>query len=353
MGFFIEIGNIIPGMILNEDIHDKGYLLLPKGAIIKPGYIEKLASRGIDKVNVCAERSHYKDIIANPVERFYAESYEDIANIIDNMKTSVGINSMQVFSVVEKILNKVFSHKNSMLLMTGFRGKCDYYYAHSLDVCIYSLITAKAIKLDYNNTVILGIGALLHDIGKTRIPDSILLKKDFLTADEFEKVKQHSFYGYKIIMNTPGFSHDVAKIALQHHERCDGSGYPGNIPSEEISFLSKIVAIADIYDALTSDRVYRKKILPHEAAEYLLCISNSLVDSEIARVFLKNVAIYPRGCQILLNTGEIGVVLDSNEQMPLRPLLKVLTDRDKNYLKYHYELEMQSHPDVFITDIFN
>lgn len=196
-------------MILKEDIYDKGYLLLPKGATIKPGYIEKLVSRGIDKINVCAERSHYKDIITNPVERFYAESYEDIANIIDNMKTSIGISSIQVLSVVEKILNKVFVHKNSMLLMTGFRGKCDYYYAHSLDVCIYSLITAKAMNLDYNTTLTLGAGALLHDIGKTRIPDSILLKKEFLSENEYEKVKKHSLYGYKIIMNTPGLSHEV------------------------------------------------------------------------------------------------------------------------------------------------
>lgn len=353
MGFFVEVDNIMPGMILNEDILDKGYLLLPKGTIIKPSYKEKLISRGINKINICAERSHYKDIITNPVERFYAEAYEDVANIIDNMKTPVGISSMQVMSVVEKILNKVFAHKNSMLLMTGFRGKCDYYYAHSLDVCIYSLITAKAMKLDYNNTITLGVGALLHDIGKTRIPDSILLKREFLTADEFEKVKKHSLYGYKIIMSTPGFNHNVAKIALQHHERCDGSGYPGNATGEEIHFLSKIVAIADIYDALTSDKIYRKKILPHEAAEYILCISNSLVDSQIAKVFLKNVAIYPRGCQVLLNTDEIAIVLDSNEQMPLRPLLEIVTDRDKNPLRYHYEIEMQSHPDVFITNVFN
>lgn len=351
--FRIDIGEVVPGMILNEDISQGGNMLLPKGAVIKPAYIMLLASRGINHVNVCTERSLYKDIIKNPVERFYAETCEDISTIIDGIKKDDLPASPEVYVLVERVLDKVFSNKDSMLLLTGLRGSGDYIYTHSLDVCIYSLIAAKAMKLGYEDTITLGMGALLHDIGKTKISDTILLKKGLLTDEEFRKVKKHSEYGYQLAGSIFGSAHPVTKIILQHHERCDGSGYPFKLKSEETDFLSKIVAVADIYDALVSDKAYRKKVLPHEAAEYLLCISNSTIDPEIADVFLKKITLYPKGCQVLLNTREIAVVLDSNPKMPLRPLLKILTDSDRNPLLEPYEFDLVRHPGVFVVHMFN
>ena len=352
MNFNIAINDIIPGMVLYEDVIQGGNLLLPKGTVIKPNYIEQLVARGISNVKICAERS-YNDFITNPVERFYAESYEDVAAIIDSLKSGSELNFDNVFALVGKIVGQVLTHKNSILLLTGFRRKCDYYYAHSLDVCIYSIITARAMNFEYDNIITLGLGALLHDIGKTSISDSLLLKQGSLTFEEYEIVKKHSEYGYKIIEKIPDINYSVAKIILQHHERCDGSGYPNKLKSNRIFHLSKIVAIADIYDALTSDKVYRSKVLPHEAAEYILCMSRSLVDYDIASIFLKNVAIYPIGCKVLLNTNEIAVVLDSNLQIPLRPFLRIITDRRKNPLKFPYEFELQAHPGVFIVHMFN
>lgn len=351
--FDVDITDVVPGMILNEDIYISGNLLLPKGAVIKPTYISQLISRGVHSLNVCAKRSQYKEIIKNPVERTYLEAYEDIATITDSIKAGQNPSGSQLFTLVENILDMVYSHKNSVLLLTGLRGKCDYYYAHSLDVCIYSIIAAKALRLSCEDIENLGLGALLHDIGKTRIPDSIIQKQGILTSKEFHIVKKHSEFGFQITGKIFGVNHAVPEIVLQHHERCDGSGYPNRLKGEETCFLSQIVAVADIYDALTSDKVYRKKVLPHEAAEYLLCISNNLINSEIADVFLKNIALYPKDCQVLLNTNEIAVVIDSNPRMPLRPLLKILTDSSKNPLIYPYELELQSHPGVFIVHMFN
>jgi HD-GYP domain len=351
--FNISIEDVMPGMILNEDIIISGNLLLPKGAVIKPSYISQLVSRGIRRINVNAEKSQYKDLIKNPVERFYAEAYEDIGVVTDSIKAGKSVSYAQLYKLVDSIIDKVYAHKNSLLLLTGLRGKCDYYYAHSLDVCIYSIIAANALRLECDDVINLGLGALLHDIGKTMIPDGIIMKKGILSKEEFNIVKKHSEFGYSIVGEILGNDHSAAMIVLQHHERCDGSGYPFELRSEETYFLSQIVAVADIYDALTSDKVYRKKILPHEAAEYLLCISNSLINSEIADVFLKNIALYPKGCQVLLNTNEIAVVLDSNPGMPLRPKLKIFTNQEKNPLSEPYELDLQSHPGIFIVHMFN
>lgn len=351
--FCIDIENIMPGMVLNEDLTADGHLLLPRGAIVKPSYIPQLVARGVCMVNVHAERSLYKEIIKNPVERFYTEAYEDISIIIDSLKTGIIPDSSQLFTLVDNILDKVFTHRNSLLLLTGLRSKCDYYYAHSLDVCIYSLIAAITLNLDCEETVKVGLGALLHDIGKTRIPDEIILKKGSLSKEEFDLVKKHPEYSYRLAESIFGKNHDIAKMILQHHERCDGSGYPYRLKCDEIGFDSQILAAADIYDALTSDKVYRKKILPHEAAEYLLCISNSLINPIITEVFLKNIAIYPKGCQVLLNTNEIAIVLDSNTKMPLRPILEKITDASKNPLTTHFEFDLQAHPGVFIVQLFN
>ncbi len=352
MNFDVDIGEIKPGMILGEDIINNGSLLLSKGMVIKPSYIPNLVARGVSKVAVIAEKK-YSDIFLNPVQKFYAQTYECVAKLIDSLKSNYNIMASDAFPVVENILETVFTNKDSILLLTGFRGKGDYYYAHSLDVCIYSLITAKAMKLNYEETVTLGMGALLHDVGKAKISDSILLKKGDLTPSEFEEVKRHCIYGYDIVRSIPGIRPNAARIALQHHERCDGSGYPCHLKGEKIDMLSKIVAIADIYDALTSDRIYREKVLPHEAAEYLLGISNSMIDSKIAKVFLENIAVYPKGCQVLLNTNQVAVVTDSNKNMPLRPLLKIISDKDGIPLQHPFEFDLQSHSSVFIVQMFN
>lgn len=352
MSFKVNIDDLKTGMILGEDVYCNGNLLLSKGMIVKQGYIIKLMSRGISEIKVLAEKTYYDDIFLNPVEKFYVETYEALAKIIYKFKKDDKIAISEIFPIIESILENVFSSQNSILSLTGMRGQGKYLCSHSLDVCIYSLITAKALRLNYEDTVKLGIGAILHDVGKLKIPEGILNKKGKLNEEEFLEVKKHSKYGYDILMKCPQISYDVLKIVLQHHERCDGSGYPNQKKSDEIHKLSKIVAVADIYDALTSDRVYQKKILPHEAAEYLLCISNTLIDYEIAKVFINNIAIYPKGCQVLLNTNEVAIVLDSNKNMPLRPVLKIITDKHRNPLSVPIECELQKNSQIIITQIF-
>ncbi len=350
--FELDIDAIKPDMIVGKNVLCEGRLLLSKGTVIKPSYVEYLKARGVPRITVLAEKAFYGELLANPVERFYTETYEAVSEIIDGFKNDEPLSTAQIFPVAERILEAVHLHQHSMLLLTGFGGICDYEYAHSLDVCIYSLIAAKALQLPNETLVTLALGALLHDVGKTKIADAILAKQGPLTEAEFAEAKKHARLGYELVQKVAGIKPNVARIVLQHHERCDGSGYPDGLRGAAISPLAKIVAVADIYDALTSDRAYNKKILPHEAAEYLLCISNTLIDPQIATVFLKHIAIYPRGCQVLLNSKEVAVVLDSNENMPLRPLLKVITDRRGNPLVRPFVLDLQNHSQAFITGIF-
>ena len=349
----IAVADLQPGMILEKDVLQGSRLLLAKGTVIKPSYITQLTARGVVKVTVRSDTTQNDEILLNPVQQFYSRTYRSVGKIIDNLKQNVPVTIPRIFPVVEEIIETIFVNQDSMLLLTGFKNSYEYHYAHSLDVCIYSLITAKAMNLNNEAIVDLGMGALLHDVGKTKIADQILLKQGSLTDVEFEEVKKHAKLGYDIVIKIPGIKPNIARIVLQHHERCDGSGYPRNLKGGEISRMAKIVAIADIYDALTSDRVYCKKVLPHEAAEFLLCTSSSLIDPEIAQVFIKNIAIYPPDCQVRLNTNEIAIILDSNVKMPLRPLLKIITDKHGNPLKTPFQCDLQSHPHILISDVFN
>ena len=146
-----------------------------------------------------------------------------------------------------------------MLQLTGIRDIDNYTFLHSVDVCIYSIIIGKKLGYGKEPLMTLGMGAILHDIGKCKVPVEILQKPDRLTDEEFHTMKLHTVYGYEIIKNSYQLSTKIANIAFQHHEKWDGSGYPMGISQIDIDPLSRIVALADVYDALTSDRVYKKR----------------------------------------------------------------------------------------------
>lgn len=354
MSKVIRLADIKEGMILADNVSAARKLLLAKGTVIKPTYINLLRKYGVSKVTVCEQEVKYQEITDNPIGRFYESVYRDVEKISVNMRDGEKVSAAEVIPIVEEVLEIIFANKENVLLLTGYKTMFDtYHYAHSMDVCIYSLIAAKAMGLSYEDIITLGIGALLHDIGKCKVPEHILNKKGRLTKEEFEMVKKHPTFGLQILGNISQMNSRVARIIMEHHERCDGSGYPRHLKGEEIDQLSKIVAVADIYDALTSDRIYKKKILPHEAAEYLLAISCSELDASITKVFLENIAIYPKGCQVLLSTNEVAVVTNSNKIMPIRPTVKLLTDTDRNPLLAPYEMDLSENLSTFITHIFN
>ena len=164
---------------------------------------------------------------------------------------------------------------------------------------------------------------LLFDIGKMKIPDFLLSKKGRLDEQEYDMVKKHTQLGYTVLLRTQGVSQDVKFAALQHHERMDGSGYPLRLRSGQIHEFAKIIMVCDIYDAMISDRDYRTKLSPFEAAEYISWNSGSTLDSRICYIFLSNLAEYYIGKSCTLNTGETGVVAYVDVNYPTRPVVRV------------------------------
>jgi HD-GYP domain-containing protein (c-di-GMP phosphodiesterase class II) len=201
----------------------------------------------------------------------------------------------------------------------------------SLNVTTLSLIIGKRLGYKEDRLERLGLGAFLHDIGKVKVPNSILNKPGELTDSEFEEVKKHTIYGYEILKPQDSVPETSARIAYQHHERCDGSGYPKGITRRFIDEGSRIVAIADVFDSMINDRVYRPGIKVNEVIEYLYStVTQNKLDREIVKMFLEIITPYPIGTKVKLSIGCEAVVVKINKDAKLRPVVKILNINSLN-----------------------
>jgi len=339
-------------MKLAKDVHlQDGRLLLLSGFAIKPRYIRKLELFEIPYVIVDeTEEVPIEDISE---EKVYAEAFNTIKCVLSAVRDGKDLDIAAVKNTVNDIVQKVINNESVFMQLTGIRDIDSYTFLHSVDVCIYSVITGKNMGFNQSELTELGIGAVLHDVGKCKVPLEILMKPGKLTDDEFHLMKLHTIYGHDIISNTPGLNKRIANIACQHHEKWDGTGYPLGLKEYQIDKFSRIITIADVYDALTADRVYKKRDLPHEAAEYVVCYSASLFDPDISRVFIRNIAVYPEGTIVLLNTGEVGCVVETNSNMSIRPKVRVIARKEGPPIFEPFVLNLMDNPHVFIIDILS
>jgi len=225
----------------------------------------------------------------------------------------------------------------------------DYTYYHSVNVAVLSIVLGTALGLDKTELCNLGFGALLHDIGKVFIDKNILNKRGPLTDDEFTLMKKHPSLGYDYLIKEFGGSLSSQLGILDHHEKFRGDGYPNNIKGEDISLFGRIISIADVYDALVSDRPYRKALIPSEAIEYIMGATYTFFDPELVKVFITKIAPYPVGTCVKLSNGLIGIVTENFESYCLRPNVRVFQDGDLKVTPF--EIRLADHKSLNITVI--
>lgn len=340
-----------PGMKLAKDVLlQDGRLLLLAGFTVKPLYIRKLKSFNVQFVYI--EDGPYNAEEEYTEEKLYREAHSTIRKVFSLVRDNKSADLTDVKRTVSEITQMIISDERVLLQLTGVRDIDNYTFLHSVDVCIYSIILGKKLGFSNDQLLALGMGAILHDIGKCKIPLSILQKPGKLTDSEFGEMRHHTVYGCEIIKNVYGLDSRVANVAYQHHEKWDGTGYPLGIKSEAIEPFSRIVAIADIYDALTADRVYKKKVLPHIAAEYIKDNAGKLFDPYIVDLFISNIAVYTEGTIVLLNTGEVGIVLKTEKSSCDRQKLKIISNKAGPPVLSPYIIDLANSPEMQITDIF-
>lgn len=272
--------------------------------------------------------------------KVFSEANKIIANIMHDVRIGKQIELEQIDPVVGKMANSILRNKDAMLSLCRIKNKDDYTFLHS--VSVGALLISFAHALDFNRGVIkqLGIGGMLHDIGKTKVPNEILNKPGKLTEEEFVIIKSHVVHGCSILRKSPGISQVSFDVTSQHHERFDGSGYPLKLKNAEMSIYGQMASIVDVYDAITADRCYHKGMEPTVAVRKMFEWSKFHFNPKLLRIFIRTVGIYPVGTLVMLESGKIGVVIEQCETDMTRPLVRTIFDAKKSYFITPHDIDL-------------
>ncbi len=342
----VQLGLKLARTIFNSD----GGVLLTKGIELKEIYIDKLKRHGVNEIYLEDDISY--DVVVEDVvcEQTRNEAITLIKKLMDNYHFSTTLNVESVKEVVNNVIDELLLNNNVLYNLSDIKSVDDYTFEHSVNVCILSLITGIGLGFDLQRLKELGVGAIMHDIGKLCIPQAILKKPTQLTVAEFEEIKKHTIFGYDMMRKSGKVNMASAYIAFGHHERYDGSGYPLQLKNDNIQIFARIVAVADVYDALTSDRVYRKKLKPNEVYEYITSLGVNFFDPRVIDSFVKYVTVYPVGTGVLLNTKERGLVIKDNRGAPTRPVVRIVYDDRTKKKSILHEIDLSEETNIFIVD---
>ncbi|WMT39756.1 HD-GYP domain-containing protein [Paenibacillus sp. D2_2] len=354
----IAIDSLRPGMKLGKKIYNEdGIVLLSENVEINDAIIRSMRHHGLDYIYIADHRTddiQVSEMIEETTRRrALNELRVNFKKLMEpSMKGVVYPYLGKTFSgLVESIIDDLSSRENVMIMMMNIDSMDHYLYRHSLNVCIYTLLLGQVYGYSKEDLTLLGLGAMLHDIGKTKVPPDILNKPSQLTDEEFAQIKKHTEIGFKLLKDEPGIPLKAAHCAYQHHERVNGSGYPRGLKGDEIHEFARWIAITDAFDAMTTHRVYRPAMLPHQAVEVLYAGCGEWYEKSKLELFRDHVAIYPVGMTVGLSTGEQAVVAKIHKDIPHRPVVRVLTDPDGVDLKAPYDIDLSSRLSVVITGV--
>lgn len=260
-----------------------------------------------------------------------AKAKRYVAKMLRDVRLGESLNTEQAKEIVEELVERIYEDANALMWLTQLKNKHEYTQNHCLNVCVLALAFGAHLGYPKDHLRTIGLGAMLHDVGKMRTPDQILNKPEKLTAEEFEIIKRHTVDGYDIIKATGTVSKEVLDIVRSHHERLSGRGYPDGLKGEEIGTAVLLVAICDVYDAITSDRVYHHGIPAHEGLSAMYQLAPNDFGRELMQEFIKCVGIYPVGSLVELGSSALGIVVSNDPKNRLRPVVMLIRDADGDY----------------------
>ncbi len=230
---------------------------------------------------------------------------------------------------VAELVDSVVHNPNALMWLSHMKRRDEYTSIHCVNVCILAIAFGRSLGLDRDTLCVLGLGALLHDIGKMKVPLAILNKPGRLTVAEFAVMREHPGQGHAMLKSDPGIAPEVLDMVLSHHEKLGGSGYPQQLVGEQIQHLTRIVTLVDIYDAITSDRVYGDGMTPHDALKKIYDWMPDNFDPVLTERFIHCLGIYPIGSLLELSSGHTGLVTALNAKSRLRPVIMLLMSPER------------------------
>ncbi|MCR2803447.1 HD-GYP domain-containing protein [Paenibacillus soyae] len=354
----VQLEMVKPGdKVARPIFQDNGNVLLGEGIELNDRYITRLRNLGIDVLYI--EDGFTADIV--PEDTIRDETRSQAVNTIYKTMTSfkdekltkgktiapdMGRNFRAVFG---SIMQDLATRPNMLVNLTSIHSMDAYWFQHAFNVAVLAGIMGLAKGFNRNQLEELGVGALLFDIGMTKMPQELLTRQGPLTEAERQILRSHPKEGFDILRKYHDISIVSAHCALQHHERFDGSGYPRGLSKDEIHMYGQIVGLADTYDALVSPRPHRKRYTTSEAVEFLFAAGGTYFDLDLIRLFCKHISVYPIATTLLLSTGQEVVVTHNNDLAVHRPRVRVIAEADGKPPKSPYEIELKNEMHITIV----
>lgn len=284
----------------------------PSEALVTP--VAKQAIPTTQKVSIAEELEQ--------AARICAKANREVKGMFQEVRLGKAVDSEQAMSLVSEISSSVSRNPGALISLARLKNYDDYTYMHSVAVCGLMIALAIELKLNEEETRLCGLAGLLHDIGKMHIPMNIINKPGKLTDEEFDTVRLHPEAGHALLSHSTNIHPIVLDVCLHHHEKMAGTGYPHQLAGDDISLYARMGAVCDVYDAVTSDRIYHKGWHPAEALRNMAEWTTDHLDNRIFQALVKSLGIYPIGSLVSLQSGRLAVVIDKNPVSLLNPVVK-------------------------------
>jgi len=345
-------------MVLAREVYDwTGTAIIDVDKALDDSHLTLLKSMGVREILVHDER--VGEVIVSPLipEEVEGKAATLLRQILDGNR-GVAIEKMaldlaSVDRVVRLMMQDIQHAFIGNLNLDGCLSLKNYDYIHGAKVIALSLLLGEKAGYSHDNLAKLGISACLQNIGYVLLPQGMLVNLGPLTEEQSKYLKKHPEFGYHILFRHGGFAPCITQAVWQHHERWDGSGYPQGLKGEGISQFARIIAVADTYHALVSQRPWRRPLSPPEAARFISSHSGQLFDPAVVQILLRSTPFCPEGTVVKVNTGEIGMVTDANIGHICRPVVRICYDHRGLELMKHYDIDLTSaeHQNQWVAEI--
>jgi len=282
--------------------------------------------------------SHQEELAV--AKAIHGEANKVIQDVLGDVRLGKQIQVERMEPVVGQITDSILRNQGTLVSLCRIKEGDTYTFQHSVSVCTLLVTFCRYMGMDHDQIRLAGMGGMLHDIGKMRVPDHILNKPGKLTDDEFGIMKSHVTLGLDVLKQTPGVAPMVFEVTGQHHEKFKGAGYPLGLQGDEIGLVGKMAAIVDVYDAITSNRVYHRGMEPGVALSKLFEWGENHFDPALVQHFIQALGIYPVGTLVRLESERLAVVVEQGEGGLLYPVVRVIFDIRRNQLVTPFDMDL-------------
>ncbi|HAK44650.1 MAG TPA: HD-GYP domain-containing protein, partial [Spirochaeta sp.] len=358
----IPVVELEEGLKFDKPVYVDGEnLLVPEGVQIRQKDIDRLIRWGVEEVMteggivIGSPESSDNDETDNSVSKILMKQYEIAIEAMDSFfgdcRKGLSANKEDIDTVLSGFYPLIIENTEEALILTTIKkGSHDRLSSAAVNNLILTTVLGATIKIPPHRLLNIAAASLIHDIGMTRIPQDIIKKKDKLTPAELESIKTHAVYAYRMAIKDLSQPEEVGRVAMSHHERWDGKGYPRGLEGNKIPVGARILSVTDAFVAMGKNRPDRDSLLGYTAIRQILNDNSRRFDPAILKIFIKSIGIYPRGSIVILNNGAIGRINRIRSAAPLRPGLQILVDeRGRKPKKEREFVDLFSEKDLFIT----